>query len=267
MIIDFHTHAFPDNLAERAISTLEEGCNVKAKHNGKISSLLKSMDNANIDKAVVCSIATKPNQFEPILEWSKSICSDRIIPLPSIHPENTNIKEKIKIIFNEGFKGIKLHPYYQEFIINEEKVFPIYDEIQKFGLLLVSHTGFDIAFPKDRIADPIKIIDVLNKFPDLKFITTHFGGWKDWDEVEKHLISKQIYLELSFSLELLDRNKAEKMLLNHPADYLLFGTDSPWTDSKNALDILNSLNINKEIKDKILYKNAYRLLSIEDSRQ
>jgi predicted TIM-barrel fold metal-dependent hydrolase len=262
MIIDFHAHAFPDHLAERAITTLEEGCNVKAKYNGKISSLLQSMDNNNIDKTVICSIATKPNQFDPILEWSKSIRSDRIIPLPSIHPDNDNLKEKIKIIFKEGFKGIKLHPYYQEYILNAEKIFPVYEEMQKYGLLLVSHTGFDIAFPRDRIADPVKIIDVLKKFPELKFIATHFGAWKDWDEVEKHLISKPIYMEISFSLELLKSDQSERMLTNHPSDYLLFGTDSPWTDPKNTLNILNSLKIKDEIKNKILYKNACSLLEI-----
>ena len=262
MIIDFHTHAFPDHIADKAITSLEEGCDIKAKYDGRISSLLKSMDNTSIDKSVICSIATKPNQFEPILEWSKSIRSDRIIPLPSVHPNNNNIKEKIKIIYNEGFKGIKLHPYYQEYILNDEKVFPIYEEIQKLGLLLVSHTGFDIAFPRNRIADPVKIIDVLNKFPDLKFITTHFGGWNDWDEVEKHLITKKIYIEISFSLELLESNQIERMLTNHPSDYLFFGTDSPWTDQNQALKIFKSLNIKKELKEKILYKNACRILKI-----
>lgn len=260
MIIDFHTHAFPDPIAEKAIPSLENECNIKAKHDGKLSSLLKSMDKANIDKAVICSIATKPGQFEPILEWSKSISSDRIIPLPSIHPENNDIKEKIKIIFNEGFRGIKLHPYYQNFIINEERIFPVYEELEKYGLLLVSHTGFDIAFPKNRIADPEKIISVINKFPGLKFIATHFGAWKDWDETEKYLIGKNIYLEISFSLELIDKDKAKKMILKHPSDYILFGTDSPWTGQKETLELFYSLNLDKGTEEKILYKNALRLL-------
>lgn len=260
MIIDFHTHAFPDPIAEKAIPALENECNIKAKHDGKLTSLLKSMDNANIDKAVICSIATKPGQFEPILDWSKNISSDRIIPFPSIHPENSNIKEKIKIIFNEGFKGIKLHPYYQKFKLDEDRIFPIYEEAEKYGLLLIVHTGFDIAFPKERIADPKKIISVTGKFPELKFITTHFGAWEDWDETERYLIGKNIYLEISFSLELLDKNKSKKMILNHPSDYILFGTDSPWTGQKETLQLFKSLNLNKNIEDKILYKNALRLL-------
>ena len=262
MIIDFHTHAFPDSLAEKAIIALEAGCNCKAFHNGKVSSLLKSMDEAGIDKAVICSIATKPAQFEPILEWSKNIVSDRIIPLLSVHPDDERALEKIKIVHEEGFKGIKLHPYYQKFVLDEERMFKFYEEVAKYDLLLVSHTGFDIAFPKDRIADPVRIVNVYKKIPELKLISTHLGSWEDWQEVEKHILGKNIYVETSFAFELIDKETALRILNNHPADYLIFGTDSPWTDQKKELSMLRSLNLDKTLEDKILYKNALTLLGL-----
>jgi len=262
MIIDIHTHAFPDKIALKAIPALEKEADIKAFHDGRISSLLKSMDIAGIDKAVVCSIATKPDQFQSILKWSAEISSERIITFPSIHPENSDIKEKIKIIYNEGFKGIKLHPYYQEFKIDEQRMFPIYEQIAGYGLLLVFHTGFDIAFPKYRIADPIKIINIYNKFPDLKIVTTHFGAWEDWDEAENHIIGKKIYMEISFSSGLLHHQRMKEFILKHPSDYILFGTDSPWTDQKQALEDIDSLNLDEELEKKILSKNACRLLGI-----
>ena len=262
MIIDFHTHAFPDALAEKAITALEGGCGYRAFHNGKISSLLKSMDDAGIEKAVICSIATKPAQFEPILEWSKSIASQRIIPFLSIHPDDEKALEKIKIVYNEGFKGIKLHPYYQKFILDENKMFKFYEETAKYDLLLVSHTGFDIAFPKERIADPARIANVYKKIPELKLIATHLGSWEDWDEVEKHILGKNIYIETSFAFELIEKETALRILKNHPADYLFFGTDSPWTDQKKELSILRSLNLDKTLEEKILYKNALNILGL-----
>ena len=85
-IIDFHTHAFPDDLAARAVSALEKGAGVPAMLDGKVSSLLKSMDRAGIERSMVCSIATKPAQFQKILDWSKAVRSSRIIPFPSIRP-------------------------------------------------------------------------------------------------------------------------------------------------------------------------------------
>jgi uncharacterized protein len=266
VIIDFHTHAFPDHLAEHAITALEAECNVKAKHEGTIASLLRSMDNAGIDTAVICSIATKPSQFEPILKWSKEIISGRIILFPSLHPADPDPGEKIKIIYNEGFKGIKLHPYYQKFSIDEEWLFPVYEACMKYNLMLVCHTGFDIAFPRDRIADPEKIENIITRFPDLLFISTHLGGWYDWDEVEKHLIGKPHYMEISFSLEELPRDRARELITKHPSHYLLFGTDSPWTDQKKAIELLTSLDLDPETRENIFYRNAARLLGLSKNQ-
>ncbi|MCS7180861.1 MAG: amidohydrolase, partial [bacterium] len=175
-IIDIHTHAFPDNVAEKAIPLLEEEGKIKAKLDGKISSLLSSMDKHGIEKSVICSIATKPTQYNPILKWSKEINSERIIPFPSFHQDDPFVFERIEEIKKEGFKGIKLHPYYQKFVVDEEKMMKIYDKICKENLILVLHTGFDFAFERVKIADPEKIMNVKRVFPNLKLITTHLGA-------------------------------------------------------------------------------------------
>jgi predicted TIM-barrel fold metal-dependent hydrolase len=262
MVIDFHTHAFPDGLAQKAIAALTADIDIRTFHDGKVSSLVASMDKAGIKKAVICSIATKPSQYAPILEWSKSIQSDRIIPFPSIHPADTDIREKIETIANAGFRGIKLHPYYQEFTIDEERMFPIYETANRLGLIIVCHTGFDIAFPKDRIADPSKIAYVMRMFPGLKFIASHLGGWEDWDEVIRCIVGKKIYIETSYSLEVMDKDKALSILLNHPSDYILFGTDSPWTDQTDAIRLVRDLGLGAERERKMFHINAERLLGI-----
>ncbi|MCM8818838.1 MAG: amidohydrolase family protein [Candidatus Omnitrophica bacterium] len=259
-IIDIHTHAFSDNIAEKAIPLLEEEGKIKAKLDGKISSLLSSMDKYGIEKSVICSIATKPTQYNSILKWSKEIKSDRIIPFPSFHQDDPMVLERIEEIKKEGFKGVKLHPYYQKFVIDEVKMMKIYEKIFKEDLILVLHTGFDFAFERVRIADPEKIINIKKTFPQIKLITTHLGAWEDWDNVEKYIIGKEIYMEISFSLEFLDKERARRMILSHPSDYVLFGTDSPWTDQGETLKLLNDLNLPSEIEEKILYLNAKKLL-------
>jgi predicted TIM-barrel fold metal-dependent hydrolase len=110
-IIDFHAHAFPDQVATSAIPYLEEEGDVKANHDGRISSLLAIMDREGVDKSVICCIATRPSQFEAIVSWSKQISSDRIIPFPSFHPDDPQAVEHISQIKEQGFKGIKMHPY------------------------------------------------------------------------------------------------------------------------------------------------------------
>ena len=182
-IIDFHVHAFPDNIAAGAMKKLkEEAPEAKAYLNGTVDDLLKSMEQNGIEKSVLCSIATRPEQFEPILRWSRKIQSEKLIVFPSIHPADTEFKEHIAAIKTEGFKGVKMHPYYQDFRLDEDRLLAIYEELVKNELMLVVHTGYDIAFPYDDRADSRKIVKVTEMFPQLKFVATHLGAWQQWDE-------------------------------------------------------------------------------------
>lgn len=259
-IIDFHTHAFPDALAGRAMKSLEHGASTKAFLDGRLSSLIASMDRAGIEKSLVCSIATRPSQFEPILQWSAEIRSDRIIPLLSVHPADPGYAEKIKIVKGEGFKGIKMHPFYQEFDMDEDRMLRIYEILCKENLLITMHTGHDIAFPRIRRADPAKILKVSEQFPDLKLVTTHLGSWEQWQEVEEILAGKPVYMELSFSLEYLQSNPIRDILRKHPREYLLFGTDSPWTDQAATINLFRGLQLGDETESAVLKDNAARLL-------
>ncbi len=258
--MDFHTHAFPDDLAERAMKTLEREGGVNACLNGKIASLLGSMDRYGIGRSVVCSIATKPSQFEPIFAWSVKVKSDRIIPFPSFHPSDSKFRERVRQIKGEGFKGVKFHPYYQDFNLDDERLFPIYEGISKENLIMVVHTGFDFAFPRIKKADPLKIVKVKDAFPELKLVTTHLGSWEQWQEVEELLIGKPVFMEISFSLEYLPGDRAKKMILGHPPGYILFGTDSPWTDQGKTLSLLRGLDLGEELEGLILSGNADNLL-------
>lgn len=258
--IDFHTHAFPDAIADKALATLQGSSGVKAFLDGRVSTLLTSMDKAGIEKSLVCSIATKPSQFEPILQWSKTIRSERILPLLSVHPDDSEYAEKIRIVKGEGFKGLKFHPFYQEFDLDEDRMLRMYEILCRENLLAVMHTGYDISFPLIRRADPAKIVKVYERFPDLKLITTHLGSWMQWQEVASILAGKPAYMEISFSLEYLDREPIREIFLKHPREYILFGTDSPWTDQERTLELFRGLQLGDETERLILRDNAVRLL-------
>ncbi len=262
MITDFHTHAFPENIALHAIPKLETAANEKANTNGTIKGLLESMDHADIERSIICSIATKPDHFTNIIKWSKSIKSPRIIPLPSIHPMDTDVKAKIAMIKQEGFCGVKMHPYYQDFFLSHPLLTPIYESLIENDLFVVMHTGLDIAFTPDRRASPQEVLTVTSKFPELKFIATHFGSWNMWDEVENTIIGRPLFIEISLALQFLSTEQAVRMFKAHPSDYLLFGSDSPWEDQKGAITRLRNLGLDRSLEEKILSKNANQLLSV-----
>lgn len=260
-VIDFHTHAFPDELAEKALTALHEHSgDYRAHHDGTVKGLLGSMDRAGIERAVVFSIATRPEQVEKIALWSKSINGPRLIPFPSIHPGYRNYPEMLRRIRDWGLKGIKLHPMYQEFTIDDPEIFDLYRAISELGLILIFHAGRDIAFPENTQADPHRILKVHRTFPGLKLVASHLGGWKTWDEVAGTLAGKDIYLETSFSIGEADRGILKKIIDRHSPDRILFGTDSPWLDQSEELKAWKDLDIPAILKEKIFFSNAERLL-------
>ena len=259
-IIDFHAHAFPDQVAVSAIPYLEEEGDVKALHDGRVFSLLELMDRNNVEKSVVCSIATRPSQFAAILEWSRQIRSERIIPFPSFHPADPLMLEHIGMIREEGFKGIKMHPYYQRFFLDDEKLYPVYEKISKLGLILVMHTGFDIAFPRIRRCDPRQILNVVKHFPELKMVTTHLGAWQQWEEVEDLLAGRKVYMDISYTLDQIDPQIARRIILKHPKEYILFGTDTPWSGPLETYKYLQALDLGADREDLILRENGLSLL-------
>ena len=260
--IDIHAHAFPDKLAERAISALEAESPCKAVLDGRLASLLASMDRAGIETSVIANIATRPSQAESIRNWCVEISSKRIIPFASVHPEDSDAPANVRRAAEAGIRGIKLHPYYQDYVLDEPRMDPIYGAIAENRLLLLSHCGYDIAFPREPKAGPDRITNVLRRFPDLRMITSHFGSWEDWDRVETLMIGRSIPIEISFSLGMIPREQAARFFRNHPVDQLFFGTDSPWADQSKTLEWLRSFDLEEPTLAAITRENARRLLGM-----
>jgi uncharacterized protein len=263
MIIDFHTHAFPDALAGRAMQTLlSEAPGIKACLNGTLGDLGRSMQTCGIRHSVVCCIATKPSQFDPILQWCEEVRSEMFFPLPSVHPADPDRLDHIRLIKARGFKGVKLHPFYQDFHADEDRLLEMYEVMAREDLLLEIHTGYDIAFPRQRRADPEKLLRIQQAFPGLKLVATHLGAWEQWDEVEDLMMGSSIRMETSFAMECMSQDQARRIIINHPPGYLLFGTDSPWTDQANALRLLSGLGLPQDRLERILWGNAAELLGL-----
>ena len=138
---------------------------------------------------------------------------------------------------------------------------PVYESLMRAGLMVVMHTGYDIAFERIRRCDPRQVLDVYERFPEIKLITTHLGAWEQWDEVREMLMGKPIYMEISFSVEYLGQGLRE-FIEGHPEGYVLFGTDSPWTGQKATLDAVRGLGLSDGALEGLLSGNAGRLLGL-----
>jgi predicted TIM-barrel fold metal-dependent hydrolase len=265
--IDVHTHAFPDALADRAIEKLEGECPWKAVGDGKVATLIDSMDAAGVDVSVACAIATKPEQAAGILKWCGQIRSDRIVPFPSFHPDTPQVGRWVERAAAGGYRGLKLHPMYQQFAIDEPRLDELYAAAEACGLMIAFHCGRDIAFPMDDDrAEPVRLARVLDRFPKLEVIATHMGGWKMWDESDALLVGRQVYFETSFSLANLGPQRIVDMIRRHGIERVLFGSDWPWARQDTDLAGLAELDLTADELGSILHGNAERLLGPQPGR-
>ncbi len=264
MIIDFHAHAFPDKIAQKAISGLITSASARYSPttNGTVSDLLRNMDYCGIDKSVVVPVLTKPSQFEKNCEWIKEIESDRIIPFGGVHPETADYKRDIKTLAALGIKGIKFHAEFQSFELDSKEMLKIYDCAFEHGLIVLHHAGYDPSYKPPYRATPDRIANAVSQLGGGIFIAAHLGGHAFWDDVEKYLVGTEVYLDTSMGLEYYSHEQFLRIVKNHGADKILFATDTPWSDGKREIEILRSLPLTDGEKSKILGENARRLLGI-----
>jgi len=264
VITDFHTHAFPDHLAGKAIAALATGGTDDwfARTDGTIAGLLASMDVAGIGRSVIASIATSPKQVVPIIEWSRSIRSERIVPFGSVHPDGEDIYADVMRIAEAGLKGIKVHPLYQGFAVDDHAVWPIYEAISEAGLILLFHAGRDIAFPfDDDRADPERIMVVHEAFPGIPMIAAHSGGWHTWAQAVEVFGGTDVYIETSYSRDMGADAAVQRVWETHRPDRILFGTDSPWKDQRESLEQVREAFPDAEAQSRVICGNAADLLS------
>lgn len=264
MIIDFHVHAFPDALAAKALPLLSK-CSggVKPNYDATISGLESYLAKNNVDYAVVLNIATNPHQEKKVNDFAISLLEKKnIIPFGSVHPDSPNALSELERLAKAGIRGVKLHPDYQHFFVDDEKMFPIYKKIAELGFITVFHAGVDIGYPKPVHCTPERLLRVLDLFDDAPVVAAHFGGWLLWDSVLEDLCGTKVYLDTAFSSGKMPPDYAKELIKAHGADKVLLGSDMPWSDTLDEVRFVQSLDLSAEDEEKILSNNAKRLLNI-----
>ena len=279
MIIDFHTHTFPDKIADAAVSKLKAASNSPSFSDGTVSGLVSSMKKAGIDLSVVLPVATNPLKVSKINEGSAQMSGkDSLIYFGCIHPDCEDIKKEMKYIADLGLRGVKIHPVYQNTDIDDRKNLEILYAAGELDLIVVTHAGDDIGFPGVVRCSPKMIRNALRSVGGVKFVLAHMGSWNNWEEVPEYLSDTGVYIDTAFSLgkitpiddasftnwkkELLSDDEFTALSEAMGYDKVLFGSDSPWTDQAESVALIKNLPISEEKKNAILGGNAARLLGL-----
>lgn len=271
MIIDFHTHIFPDKIAVPTVEKLkgylcDAGEECAAYTNGTLTSLRESMKKAGVDKSVILPVVTNPKQFDSINRFSYEVDKESdIIAFGGIHPDNENPEEKLDYIKSLGLKGIKLHPDYQGTYVNDEKYIRIIRYAEEIGLITLIHAGYDVLSPDDIHCTPDRAIDMLSKVEakeNNKIILAHLGGHRGAEENFEKLCGRNVWLDTSYVLNKIPSELLIRMFEKHGFDKILFASDSPWGDQKSFVETLEKLDISEENKEKIFHGNAEHLFAL-----
>ena len=263
-IIDAHCHVYPDKIASKAVEAIGQFYDLAMYYDGKLSTMTEQGSNNGVKHYVVFSVATTPQQVHSINNYIADVTknSDGLITgLGALHPDSETIEEDIAEIISLGLKGVKMHPDFQKFQIDDKKCYKIYELSQRHNLPVLLHTG-DHRYD---YSNPGHMKRVLENFPNLTVIGAHFGGWSCWRQAAETLSEyKNFYVDCSSSFDWLDATQSKELIDLYGADHVLFGTDFPMWNYETELDHFDKIDLSEEERMLILYKNAARLFGIDE---
>lgn len=281
MIIDIHTHTFPDKIAYATIEKLQSACHTHPFSDGTAAGLAASMKTAGVDLSVVLPVATNTRQVSRVNDVSARLNEqgEGLLSFGCIHPDCEDWKQELGRIAALGIKGIKLHPVYQGVDIDDVRYVRILSRAGELGLVVITHAGLDIGFPGQVNCTPAMIRRAVRAAGPVKLIAAHMGGWRNWDEVGACLVDTTVGLDTSYTLgriepaaegcyapeelDMMCQEQFVSMVRDFGADRIFFGTDSPWRGHTESIAAIEALPLTRDEKDKILGENARKLLELD----
>lgn len=282
MIIDMHTHSFPEKLAASTLEKLSAASHTRPFTNGTPRGLQASMREAGVGLSVVLPVATSPRQVEHVNDASARLNETAeetgLLSFGCMHPDYEGWREELARVKALGMKGIKLHPVYQGADLDDPRYLRILDRAGELGLVIVTHAGLDVGFPGVVRCSPEMVRRAVAHVGPVKLVLAHMGGWRCWDRVLELLPELPVLIDTSFSvgrmsplndgfyqeeeLRLLDSRGFLKLVRAFGAGRVLFGSDSPWSGQKESLEWVRSQPLTEEERTAILGGNAQNLLSV-----
>ena len=282
MIIDFHTHTFPEKVSKKIVEKLAGASHTMPFTDGSVRGLLSSMKEAEVDWSVNLPVTTSAGQVEKInsslMEQQEQLKSQGIITFGGIHPEYENYKEELRRLKQNGIPGIKLHPAYQNVDLDDMRMMHIIDCASELGLIVLTHAGIDIGIYDHNYCSVDHVLKVIDQVHPPRFVLAHMGNWACWDDVERDLTGAPVWLDTAFSIgsitpdptqdarPYLDENLSNedfvRLCRKHGTDKILFATDSPWQDQKDYIDRIRRTGLTMEEQEQIFSENAKKLLAL-----
>ena len=258
-IIDAHCHIYPQKIAAKAVVAIGNFYDISMTGDGTANSLIEKGAAVGVERYVVHSTATTVHQVRSINDYiySEMQAHPEFIGFMTLHNEMgpEAIEEEVDRAISRGMKGVKLHPDFQRFNIDDAE--NIY-RVTAGRLPVLLHMG-DKRYD---FSSPVRLKKMAEKFPEQVFIGAHFGGYSVWDKVGCLKDLPNVYFDTSSSLAFLSAGRASEMIHRFGHERYFFGTDFPMWRPDEELARFLALDLTEEEREDILFNNVAKLLEL-----
>jgi len=261
VIVDCHMHVWPDHIADAMQSQRPSG--MPLRFDGKLSGLLRTMDEAGIDKGLALGVGIKASVVARTNEFIGTVPRDRLVPMGTVHPE-LSVDENMRSLKDNGIVGVKLHPLFQALSLSDPRVRDICAALAEAGMPVISHVGAGGDDDANDRGAPSALRTLADALPTLNLIACHYGGYHRLDEAEENVVGSRVTLETSWppTVADLDKERIVALIRRHGADRVVYGSDWPMADPAAEIAAIRNLGLTQEEADGILGGNAARLLGL-----
>ena len=271
-IIDTHVHIFPEKIAAAAVQATSQfylGAispemrvipDTFSDLGGTAADLTERLARAGIDRAVVFSTATKPQQVESINNFIAAACKQypQLIGVGTMHIDYPDFGGELRRMKELGLVGVKLHPDIQRFALDDDRLLPLYDQMRAENMFLIAHTG-DFRFD---YSSPVKMARLAKLFPELRFVGAHFGGWSEWEAARECLDLPNVYVDTSSTMSFGGWAAAKKAFDAFDPTHIFFATDYPMWDPGEELERFRKLGLDDDLARMVLAENFENFLQL-----
>ena len=261
-IINAHAHIYPEKIAAKATDTIGEFYDIKMHMPaGTAERLLEDGRRAGVTGYVVHSVATTAHQVRSINEFIKRECEahPEFIGFITLHQDlsEEEVEREVEMAIANNMRGVKLHPDFQKFNIDDEVAEKFYRAVGS-KLPILFHIGDD----RYEYSKPHRLVKMAKKYPEVHFIAAHFGGYRCWADSEIYLGLDNVYFDTCSSLPFISTERAKELIDMHGADRFFFATDFPMWDTVAEIERFNKIPLTDEEREMIFSKNIKKLLKI-----
>ena len=226
--IDFHTHIYPEAIASKAADNVRDFYGFGNKGtDGTAKMLLELGTAAGTHRFVILPVAVRPDRTRHINEFilSQVEAEHRFYGFGTVHAGLDDLMGEVDFILDNGLRGIKRHPDFQLFNIDDERLFPMYEHLQG-KIPVIFHVGDD----RYDYSHPARVRKILELFPNLQVIAAHFGSYALYREAYDLLKDKDCFFDVSSSLMFMEEGVAEGYINSYGAERFVYGSDYPMWD-------------------------------------